>query len=56
MVSARRAVRFKNIAMVQTTNNVFNTDLYDLVRPQSVLAWQRVRVASLLAPAVPGLA
>jgi hypothetical protein len=33
----------------QTTNNMFNHTLYDLVKPESVLAWQRVRVASMLA-------
>lgn len=37
------------LVMLQTTNNVFNTSLYDLVIPQSVFAWQRVRVANMLA-------
>eukprot|EP00656_Telonema_subtile_P008417 TRINITY_DN1392_c0_g1_i1.p1 TRINITY_DN1392_c0_g1~~TRINITY_DN1392_c0_g1_i1.p1 ORF type:complete len:578 (-),score=100.78 TRINITY_DN1392_c0_g1_i1:111-1844(-) len=37
------------LAMVQTTNSVFNTSLYDQITHKSVLAWQRVRVSSLLA-------
>jgi len=37
------------LVMIQTTNAVFNQTLYDLVVPESVLAWQRVRVASLIA-------
>ena len=36
------------LVMVQTTNNVFNTSLYDAVKPQSLLAWQRVRVANTM--------
>ena len=35
--------------MVQTTNGVFNHTLYELVKPQSLLAWQRVRVANAMA-------
>ena len=34
--------------MLQTTNSLFNQSLYDSVTPHSILAWQRVRVASLL--------
>ena len=34
------------LIMLQTTNNVFNMTLYDLVVPQSVPAWIRVRVAN----------
>lgn len=37
------------MVMLQTTNNVFNTSLYDFVVPQSVFAWQRVRVANMMA-------
>jgi Phospholipase B len=37
------------LVMLQTTNNVFNTSLYDLVVPQSLFAWHRVRVANMLA-------
>jgi len=37
------------LVMLQTTNNIYNTSLYDLVTPQSVFAWQRVRVANMLA-------
>ena len=33
----------------QTTNGIYNTSLYDAVRPQSVPAWQRVRTACALA-------
>ena len=37
------------LIMLQTTNNVFNTSLYDQVIPQTLLAWQRVRLAHLMA-------
>ena len=35
--------------MLQTTNNIFNTSLYQHVTPESMLAWQRVRIANFLA-------
>ena len=38
-----------NLMMTQTTNNVFNSSLYDTVTPSSLLAWQRVRLAHSLA-------
>jgi hypothetical protein len=38
-----------NMSMVQTTNNIFNMSLYKAVGPQSLFAWQRVRIANLLA-------
>ena len=34
------------LIMLQTTNNIFNKELYNLVVPQSLLAWQRVRMAN----------
>jgi len=37
------------MAMVQTTNLVFDHSLYDKVKSQSLLAWQRVRVANMIA-------
>ncbi|XP_077973050.1 phospholipase B-like 1 [Styela clava] len=37
------------MVMLQTTNNIYNTSLYDLVFPESLLAWQRVRAANFLA-------
>ncbi|XP_064627563.1 phospholipase B-like 1 isoform X2 [Lineus longissimus] len=37
------------LVMVQTTNNVFNTSLFDVVKPQSLLAWQRVLTANRMA-------
>ena len=37
------------LAMTQTSNNVFDNSLLDLITPRSLLAWQRVRTASLLA-------
>ncbi|XP_064614813.1 phospholipase B-like 1 [Liolophura sinensis] len=37
------------MVMLQTTNNVFNTTLYNYVQPESLLAWHRVRVASMMA-------
>ena len=35
--------------MLQTTNNIFNMSLYDQVVPTTLLAWQRVRVAHMMA-------
>ncbi|CAE7786125.1 Plbd1, partial [Symbiodinium sp. KB8] len=37
------------IIMTQTTNNIFNHSLYSLVVPESLLAWQRVRLANQIA-------
>jgi len=34
------------LVMVQTTNGIYNYSLYDIVVPQSLFAWQRVRVAN----------
>ena len=36
------------MVMLQTTNSIFNMSLYELVKPQSLLAWQRVRVANMM--------
>ena len=35
------------LGMVQTSNGVMNNSLYDLIKPQSLLAWQRVRAVSV---------
>lgn len=37
------------LVVIETTNSVLNASLWDLITPQSLWAWQRVRVASLLA-------
>jgi len=37
------------LVMLETTNDVFNNSLYDLIKPQSLFAWQRVRLANMLA-------
>ena len=37
------------LVMLQTTNLIYNLELYSLVRPQSLFAWQRVRVANMMA-------
>ncbi|KAJ0058171.1 hypothetical protein NL108_009041, partial [Boleophthalmus pectinirostris] len=37
------------LMMTQTTNNVFNTDLFKLITSGSLFAWQRVRLANSLA-------
>jgi Phospholipase B len=34
-----------NLAMVQTTNSIYDKELYKKVHPQSLFAWQRVRLA-----------
>ena len=39
----------QKLAMIQTTNNIFNTSLFELVTPKSLLAWQRVRLAFMVA-------
>jgi hypothetical protein len=41
------------IAVLETTNNVFNHSLYVNVVPQSLFAWHRVRLANLLAHSAP---
>ena len=47
------AVWFSGIAVLETTNNVFNHSLYVNVVPQSLFAWHRVRLANLLAHSAP---
>lgn len=37
------------LVMLQTTNNVFNASIYEKVTDKSLLAWQRVRLANMLA-------
>uniref|UniRef100_UPI0037E95D85 phospholipase B-like 1 isoform X2 n=1 Tax=Semicossyphus pulcher TaxID=241346 RepID=UPI0037E95D85 len=37
------------LMMTQTTNNVFNSSLFNTITPKSLLAWQRVRLAHSLA-------
>ena len=37
------------MAVIETTNSIFNTSLYSLVKPQSLFAWQRVRISNMLA-------
>ena len=37
------------LVLLQTTNNIFNQTLYDDVSAESMLAWQRVRIASAMA-------
>ncbi|XP_074649153.1 phospholipase B-like 1 [Tubulanus polymorphus] len=37
------------MVMIQTTNNMFNNDLYETVKPTTLLSWQRVRVAHFMA-------
>merc|ERR1719461_576846 len=36
------------LMMIQTTNNIFDETLYDQVKPESLWAWQRVRIANAL--------
>jgi len=37
------------LGMVQTSNDIMNDMLFDLITPKSLLAWQRVRAASAIA-------
>ncbi|BFZ21350.1 hypothetical protein BsWGS_24390 [Bradybaena similaris] len=37
------------MVMLQTTPGIFNTSLYEYVKPESLLAWQRVRIANMMA-------
>ncbi|XP_041943888.1 phospholipase B-like 1 [Alosa sapidissima] len=37
------------LIMTQTTNNVFNATLFSLIKPNTLFAWQRVRLAHALA-------
>lgn len=41
------------LGMIQTTNTVLDHSTYDEVKPESLLAWQRVRVSSALARSGP---
>lgn len=41
------------LLMTQTTNSVFNTSLFTLITPHSLLAWQRVRLAHTLGSSGP---
>lgn len=43
------AIWSSGIAVLETTNSVFNMSLYQYVQPQSLFAWHRVRMANLLA-------
>ena len=47
------AVWSSGIAVLETTNNVFNKTLYEAVKPESLFAWHRVRLANLLAHNAP---
>ena len=38
-----------SMVLLQTTNNVFNADLYNNVTFESLFAWQRVRLANTMA-------
>jgi len=42
-------VHSTGLAVVETTNSIFNMTLYTLLKPESLFAWQRVRLANLLA-------
>ena len=35
--------------MLQTTNGILNSTIYDYVTPNALLAWHRVRVANMVA-------
>lgn len=37
------------LVMLQTTNQIFNSSLYQFVQPESLMAWQRVRIANMMA-------
>jgi hypothetical protein len=47
------AIWDSGIAVLETTNNVFNKSLYTAVVPQSLFAWHRVRLANLLSHTPP---
>jgi hypothetical protein len=38
-----------HLIMLETTNSIYNNSLYEMVTPESLLPWQRVRAASQLA-------
>ncbi|XP_046581883.1 phospholipase B-like 1 [Haliotis rubra] len=42
-----------SLVMLQTTNDIFNASLFNLIQPHSLLAWQRVRVANMAATSGP---
>jgi hypothetical protein len=38
-----------NLVMIQTTNGILNSTIYDYVTSNALLAWHRVRVANMMA-------
>lgn len=42
-------VTSQKLAVIETTNSVFNTSLYDAITPKSVPYWVRVTVANRMA-------
>ena len=38
-----------NLVMIQTTNGILNSTIYDYVNSNALLAWHRVRVANMMA-------
>ena len=38
-----------HLAVIQTTNSIFNTTLYEKITPHSLFSWQRVRIANSMA-------
>lgn len=39
----------QNLAVIETTNGVLNETLFDLIKPSSLLCWQRVVLANFMA-------
>ena len=35
--------------VMETTNDIYNNSLFKMVTPESLLSWQRIRVASQMA-------
>lgn len=46
-------VTSRGMALLQTTNSVFNVSLYQAVKPESLLSWHRVRLANELSTSGP---
>jgi len=53
MCSSEQSVRsqpaLRHHTVIETSNSIFNMTLYKAVVPQSLWAWQRVRLASMAA-------
>ena len=54
-LDATEAAGGTQLAVIETTNEVYNPDLFDKVVPQSILSWMRVITANSISSSGPGV-